>query len=109
MQKTRLSRSEIEAVRVATLQAMLTEGLTCEGIARLSPWLRADSLRKFLAGRRPSQRVAVLLVELLPLGWTYSAPRLVREPEPGSAGAASPSPSIAVATAAATVPCSRCE
>jgi len=77
MAKTKISPAEIERVRLACLRWMLSERLTAEAIARRSPWLKLDTLRRFLVGVRPSARVAVVLVETIPaLELDYSPPSI---------------------------------
>lgn len=87
MAKHRLTPVEIERVRVAALQWMSASELTAEDLARWAPRLRPDTVRKFLQGRRPSQRVAVELVVRFPLGLAYEPPSISASPETALAAA----------------------
>lgn len=95
MVKVKLSTQEIELVRVSTLRWMLARGLSAEEVAHRMPGTRADSVRKFLIGRRLSQHIAAELVRRFPLDLVYSPPSV------------SPSPAVAAETAACTVSSSR--
>ena len=78
MVKTTLTLQEIELVRRRVLAFMQEQGWTSEMVARRSPWLRADTLRKYLACRRCSATVAAELVRCLPaLGLVYRPPAVV--------------------------------
>lgn len=97
MAKVHLTPAELEQVRVAVLRWMLGVELTAADVAHRAPRVRADTLRKFLSGRRPSPWVAVYLIERFGpcLGLTYSPPAIL------------PRSAVAAATAAATVSASR--
>ncbi len=78
MKKSALTAHEVELVRVAMLRYMAARELSAAGVAHNMPEVRYVTLRAFLAGTRPSRRVAVALVARWGpvIGLAYSPPEI---------------------------------